>query len=290
MSVQTALVKAAFRRVFRNWPLDVEEQRARIANFYRPLPVRKGVVCEPVEAGRVPAEWVTTPGADPEKVLFFLFGGAYVMGSVELHRNMIVWLAGELGMRVFAVEYRLAPEHPFPAALEDAMAAYDWLLAQGVDPAKVVFCGVSAGGGLALATMLKLRDDAQPLPRAAILFSPWTDLANTGESFKTNAITDVVLKPEGLRANARRYAGEHDLKHPLVSPLYADLHDLPPLLIQVSGDELLLDDAARLAGRAQQAGVQVTLQVFPGLFHGFQMAGGMLPENREAAYKMKTFL
>ncbi len=181
-------------------------------------------------------------------------------------------------MGVLLIDYRLAPEHPYPAALEDALAAYHWLIDQGYAASRIMIAGDSAGGGLALAILLSLRDSGELLPAGAVAISPWTDLASTGESVQTKAQVDVVLRSDTLESYAQIYAGEHDLKSPLISPLYADMHGLPPLLIQAASDEILLDDATRLAARTRGAGVSVTLRIWPGMFHVFPL----LPFIREA--------
>jgi acetyl esterase/lipase len=193
--------------------------------------------------------------------------GAYALGSIETHREFVSRLARASGMRALLIDYRLAPEHPFPAALEDAVAAYHWLIAQGFEASRVLIAGDSAGGGLALAALLALKDAGEGLPAGAVCISPWTDLSSTAESIRTKARVDVVLNPDTLEIYAWRYAGEHDLRSPLISPLYADLSGLPPLLIQVGSDEILLDDATRLAARAREVGVEVTLRVWPEMFH-----------------------
>jgi acetyl esterase/lipase len=194
-------------------------------------------------------------------------------------------------MRALVLDYRLAPEHLFPAAVEDATAAYRWLLAQGIQPERIVIAGDSAGGGLTLATALALRDAADPLPAALVCIAPWTDLAATGASLKTRARLDPSLSPNGIAAAGLRYVGpDGDARAPLASPLYANLRGLPPLLIQVGDHEILLDDSKRLAERARAAGVNVTLEIWPEMWHVFQALAGYLPESDRAIAKIGSYM
>ena len=191
-------------------------------------------------------------------------------------------------IRSLVINYRLAPEHPHPAALEDAITAYRWLLTQGYDPSQIVIAGDSAGGGLALAALLALLDAGEPLPAGAVCISPWTDLALTGASMRSKAKVDHILDPNSLEMYARYYAGIDEVTSPLLSPLYADLKGLPPLLIQVGGDEILLDDATRLAEQAREAGVDVTLEIWDEMFHVFQLVS-FLPETQKAVKHITDF-
>jgi acetyl esterase/lipase len=192
-------------------------------------------------------------------------------------------------MRALAINYRLAPEHPYPAALEDAATAYRWLLSQGNDPARIIIAGDSAGGGLTLATLVALREAGEPLPAGAVCISPWTDLACTGDCVHEKAPLDKILSPDGLTRSAKSYAGGHELRSPLISPLYADLRGLPPLLIQVGTDEILLDDAKRIAEKAQIAGVDITLEIWEEMFHVFQIIP-FLPETKQALGQIGDFV
>ena len=266
----------------------IAEQRARDEKVVKYAWLPKGVRCQPVELNGVPAEWVEAPSAEAG-VLVYLHGGAYALGSIGTHREFVARLALATRMRGLSIAYRLAPEHPFPAALEDVAAAYRWLLAQGFDPTRIVLAGDSAGGGLALAALLALRDAGAPLPAAAVCLSPWTDLANTGGSIHQNAGVDPILDIEFLERFARHYAGDHPFDSPLISPLYADLKNLPPLLIQVGADEILLDDALRLAENARRAGVEGTLETWEGMFHVFQIMS-FLPEAKTAQEHIAAFL
>jgi acetyl esterase/lipase len=233
-------------------------------------------------------EWVAAPRARTDRVILYLHGGGYVSGSPRTHRALMGHLSRHAGARILALDYRLAPEHVFPSALEDAWAAYWWLLQQAIPPNRILFAGDSAGGGLALALLLALRDAGAPLPAGAICFSPWVDLALTGASLHKNGATDY-LNAQVLRATAEMYLGGHDPRDPLVSPLYADLHGLPPLLIQVGSAELLYDDGRRLAQRARRAGVDVHFEAYTGMVHVWQFMYLLEPKARQALRSAARF-
>ena len=235
-------------------------------------------------------EWLTTPESSERQVILYLHGGGYVMGSCDSHRALAGNIGHACGVQVVLPEYRLAPEHPFPAAVDDALAAYGGLLAQGHSPADIVVCGDSAGGGLTLALLVALRDASIPLPRAAVVLSPFTDLACTGESFVTRAALDPWLAPALFDQHIRRYAGEHDRRDPRLSPLYADLRGLPPVLVQVGDHEVLLSDSMRFVERARSAGVDATLEVWPEVWHVFQLFAPALPEANDALAKIGAFV
>lgn len=289
MTLKTKLLKKLLRFQFSGWADGpIAEQRARqerSARYFRPP---KAVRCREISANGIPAEWIEAPLAS-SGVILYLHGGAYALGSINSHRQWIARLAGATGRRALAINYRLAPEHPFPAALEDALSAYHWLLDQGSEPAQIFIAGDSAGGGLALAALLALRDGGEPLPAGAICFSPWTDLTLSGASMQGKADLDPILDPDSLRKYAAYYAGDHDLSEPLISPLFAELSGLPPLLIQVGTDEILLDDATRLAERAREAGVSVTLEIGDEMFHVFHMFS-FLPETKKAVESITRFV
>jgi acetyl esterase/lipase len=289
VSLQAKLAKRLLRFWFSGWSQGtIAEQRARQEKSIRWTRLPADVHCRPVSAAGIAAEWIEAPDAD-QSVILYLHGGAYALGSVNTHREFVARLARATGMRGLAINYRLAPEHPFPAALEDATGAYDWLLAEGVEPSRIIIAGDSAGGGLALAALVALRDAGKPLPAGAVCISPWMDLALTGASIQSKAHADPVLDPDSLERYAMAYAGERDRTSPLISPLYADLTGLPPLLIQVASDEILLDDATRFAERAREAGVDATLEVWNGMFHVFQLVS-LLPETREAVAQVAEFV
>jgi monoterpene epsilon-lactone hydrolase len=270
--------------------LGIEEQRAQMELGFTQFKVPPDVHCEPVDAGGVPAEWVTTPNVLPERVVYYLHGGGYVIGSINTHREMISRLSRAASARVLIIDYRLAPENPFPAALDDSVAAYRWLLSVGVDPARLVIAGESAGGGLTLATLVALRDAGEPLPRAGICISPWVDLEGLGESIVTEAETDLLVDRDIGLIWAKAYLGSLDPRTPLASPLYADLTGLPPLLVQIGTAELLFDDARRLADHARAAGVGVTLEPWDDMIHMWHFFAAMLPEGQQAIDRIGEFV
>ncbi len=263
------------------------EQRA--AQF--PLP--PDVTREPVDAGGVAAEWVKAPhgGTDgQEPVLLYFHGGGYYRGSVNTVREMVSRISRASGARVLNVDYRLAPEHPFPAAADDAVIAYRWLLAQGVAPGRIVAGGDSSGGGLVFALLTAMRDAGEPLPGGAVCLSPWVDLAQGGESYTTRAAEDPSITKPYLDHAAGVYLNGADAENPLASPLYAELSGLPPLLIQVGTAEVLLDDSTRLAAKARAAGVEVELDCWESMTHVWQNNATTLPEGVEAVERIGRFI
>jgi monoterpene epsilon-lactone hydrolase len=268
--------------------LTISERRKATESFAPAPPA--GTLVEPVEANGVPAEWVIPDGVGDGRVLLYLHGGAYQIGSPATLRHMIAQLCGMAGARALSVDYRLAPEHPFPAAVDDAVAAYRWLLAGGTGPATIAIAGDSAGGGLALGTLVALRDAGDPMPAAAVLLSPWTDLALTGESLRTREAVDLMLKPGSMHETAGIYLAGEDPRHPYASPLYADLRGLPPLLIHVGDAEVILDDSTRFAAKAREAGVDVTLEIWDEMPHVFHAWAGLLPESDQAIERIGEWL
>jgi len=270
-------------------PPTVAEQRASyelIADFW---PVPDDASITPVEVAGRRAEWVTMPGSRDDRIVLYLHGGGYVMGSLATHRNLAARASRATAGRAPLLDYRLAPEHPFPAALEDAVAGYRWLLSEGHDPGRLALAGDSAGGGLVLATLVLLRTSGDSLPAAAVCLSPWTDLALTGESMESRADSDPAVDRVTLQHWAEHYLGGSDPLHPLASPLYADLAGLPPLLLLVGTAEVLLDDAARVARKAVVAGVEVVHEQWPELGHVFA-AYANTPEAAEAVALIGGFL
>jgi acetyl esterase/lipase len=245
---------------------------------------------ERVNAGGVPAEWVSAEGSAADRAVLYLHGGGYIIGSVRTHRVLMAGLSKASGARVLGLEYRLAPEHPFPAPVEDAVAAYRWLLAEGYDAANIAVAGDSAGGGLTVSVMVQLRYLGLPMPGAAVCFSPWVDLEGVGESMDTNAEIDPMVQREGLSFMAEVYLGGCNPRAPLAAPLYADLQGLPPTLIQVGSAETLLDDSTRLADRTRAAGVDVRLDVWEDMIHVWQLFAPMLPEGWEALAQAGEFI
>jgi epsilon-lactone hydrolase len=233
---------------------------------------------------------VTIQGIDTANTILYFHGGVYVIGSAAQTVPLVSDLARRARAKAVTVDYRLAPEHPYPAAVDDARAAYEGLLAQGVDAGQIALAGESAGGGLAVATLLALRDAGTPLPSSAFLMSPYADLTLSGETILGNQSIDPILTPEGLRLRVPDYVGDADASDPQISPIFGDLSGLPPLLIQVGSHEILLSDALRLAGRAAMDEVPVTLEVTPGVPHVFQGFAAMLDEGDAALDRASTFL
>lgn len=257
---------------------DVDEMRAMYRTFAAFFPAPDGVEVRAVDAGGVAAEWIEPADAGDGLTLLYLHGGGYVIGGCDTHRNMVGHLARELGGRALLPDYRLAPEHCFPAAVDDAVAAYRYLLGTGVPAARLAIAGDSAGGGLTIATLVALRDHGVPLPAAAVAISPWVDLTVTGTTLETRADVDPLVNADGLRHMAALYLGGTDPRTPLASPLYADLAGLPPVLVHVGDHETLLDDARRLGAALEAAGGEVTVEVWPEMLHVWHCFAGVVPE------------
>jgi len=282
---------AALRDMLRGLNFDaltIAERRAATESVAAQPP--PGTIVEQADAGGVPAEWVVADAVPASRVLMYLHGGAYQIGSPATLRHMIALVSAAAQVRVLSVDYRLAPEHPFPAAVDDALAAFRYLLRSGIAPTSLAIAGDSAGGGLALATLIALRDSSEPLPIAAVALSPWTDLALTGESLRTRADVEIMLNPAGMAETAETYLAGADPRHPYASPLYADLHGLPPVLIQVGDAEVILDDSTRFAAKARTAGVDVTLEVWDDMPHVWQAFAGLLPESDKAIERIGKWL
>jgi acetyl esterase/lipase len=267
--------------------IQIEDVRRRVARFGHlvPHPPRATEVIA-IDAGGVKAERIATPRSRPNRYVLHLHGGAYLFGFPALFRDFTWRIADAAGARVVCVDYRLAPEHPFPAAIEDATAAYRWLIAECAEPRHVAFIGDSSGGGLALASMMRLRDEGSPLPAAAVVLSPWTDLALTGQYGFSDPMVPVELMPRAVEL----YLAGADPRSPYVSPLYGDPAGLPPTLIHVGSDEALRDDAVRMAERLRVVGREVELEVWPRMFHVWHMFARILPEARAAIARVGAFL
>ena len=271
-------------------PSELAERRRRLDALGSQYGLPPDVRTDAVSAGGVAAEWTETPGADPTRVMLFLHGGGYMAGSIASHRNMVAEAGRQAGMRTLALDYRLAPEHPFPAALEDALAGYRYLLDRGFAPGRIAIAGDSAGGGLTIAALVAIRDRGLPMPGSGWCVSPWVDLEGTGESMTAKAEADPMVQKPYLEELARAYLNGADPRTPLAAPLHADLHGLPPLLIQVGAAETLLDDAVRLAGRAGAADVAVTLEVWPEMIHVWHLFHPQLAAGRRALAAAGRFL
>jgi epsilon-lactone hydrolase len=271
-------------------PAGLAERRQRLDALGGQFPVAADIMIEPINACGVPAEWTATSGADHSRVLVFLHGGGYVSGSIASHRHMIAEAGRRAGIRTLALDYRLAPEHPFPAALEDSIAAYRFLREQGFEPRNIALGGESAGGGLAVATLVSLREMGLELPACLWCSSPWTDLEMKGATMQSKAAVDPMIQKPYLQELAAAYLRGADPKAPQVSPIHAELHGLPPMLIQVGSSETLLDDAVRLAAVAGAAEVPVTLQIWPDMIHGVQLFHPQLEDGRKALKEVGTFI
>ncbi len=271
-------------------PAGLSERRKRLDALGGQYALPTDVRVEAVDANGVAAEWTTTPGADPGRVIMFLHGGGYISGSLDSHRHMVAQAGREARARTLALGYRLAPEHPFPAALEDAIAGYRFLLSQGLEPKHIAVAGESAGGGLAIATLVSVRDADLALPACTWCSSPWVDLEASGDSMTTKAPVDpLIQKPYSLEL-AAAYLNGADPRTPLASPIYAELKGLPPMLIQVGSAETLLDDAVRLARVAGAADVRVTLEIWPDMIHAWHLFYQQVAAGRHALAAVGAFI
>jgi monoterpene epsilon-lactone hydrolase len=279
---QQATLDAILRKSALPADADVDEQRRLLRELLSAQPLPADVTVTEGELGGVPTAEVTVDGIEPRHVVLYFHGGVYVMGDAALAAD----LAGQVGRRTEAkaisVDYRLAPEQPYPAAVDDALAAYEALLDDGVAPSDIVFAGESAGGGLAVATMVNARDRGLPLPAATFAMSPYVDLTLAGTTIETKREADPLLSREALQARIPDYTSGHDVALGLISPIFADLSGLPPLIIQAGSHEVLLDDAIRLAKQAAIADVEVTLDITPGVPHVFQAYYSILDEGAAA--------
>jgi epsilon-lactone hydrolase len=268
--------------------LTIAESRQRFESFMGLIPLEPDIRFEKFMIEEIPAAWVIAPNAAEDRVFLYLHGGAYILGSCNTHKDLAAKLSRSTASRVLLIDYRLAPKNPFPAAIEDAVTAYRWLLSIGVSPERIVVGGDSAGGGLTMSLLLSLRDAGVSLPAAGVLLSPWTDLEGTGESMETRADVDPWINPQETRLAPVLYIGDMDRRHPLVSPIYADLQGMPPLLVHVGSDEILLDDSVRLAENARTAGVEVSINIWEDMWHVFQQFNP--PEARQAIEEIGTFV
>lgn len=268
----------------------LEQLRALYDGFAALTAEPTGIIWTEVDAGGVPSIWAEASGGATDRVLQYVHGGGYVIGAAKYYRNLTGHLARAIGCRVLNVDYRLAPEHRHPAAVDDSTAAYKWLLDQGIDPKHIAIAGDSAGGGLTMATLLNIKKQGLPMPAAAMPISPWIDLECTGASMSTRATADLLVSAEMLRGMSEGFLQGQDSRDPLAAPLHGDLRGLCPLYIQVGDDETLLDDSTRLAKLASQAGVETRIDVFPEMQHVFQMAAGNMPEADDAIQRMADWV
>jgi monoterpene epsilon-lactone hydrolase len=294
LSVRAHMMRACMRVVVKrsiraNPSVDAVRRRLKFMSRFIPGPSR-GTETIRIDAGGVMADRITTPASRPDRHVLYLHGGSFITGWPALYRDLTWRVATMCRARVLCIDYRLAPEHPFPAALEDAVAAYRFLLSAGAEPQHIAVMGDSAGGGLVFATLLRLRDEGTPLPAAAVAVSPWTDLALTGESFRLNAAIDPLVPVELAPQVVDLYLAGADPRHPYASPLYGDPTGLPPTLIQVGGDDVLRDDAVRMAEKMHAAGCQVEIEIAPRMWHVWHMLMRVMPEARAALARIGAFM
>lgn len=257
------------------------------ARMFGKLP--EGIEVTPVKIQDIKAEWITPTGAKKDRVIFYTHGGGYVSGSCSDHRSLVARIVKATNIPALLFEYRLAPEHPFPGAIEDSVSAYKWVLAQGASPSDIMIVGESAGGGLCLAALLALKEESIPMPAAAVAVSPWTDLKCTGESYRTkNKVSVAPLN--SWTVFSKYYCGANDPLNPLISPLYGDLQGLPPLLLQAGTDDELFDDSVQFVEKARQAGVDVTFRRGEGMLHCYAFLPAFIPEAKEAMDEIISFI
>ena len=287
---QQRALDAMLRQGQLDFSADVPTLRAAFNEVMARVPVPGDVDQNVTTIGGVGGVEVAIHGTSAANVILYFHGGVYVVGSAATSVPLVSAVARRTGAKALTVDYRLAPEHPYPAAVEDAQAAYEGLLEQGFDPGQIALAGESAGGGLAVAVLLALRDAGMPLPSCALLMSPYADLTLSGDTFVTKQAVDPILTPDGVRLRVPDYVAGADPADPRISPVFGDLKGLPPLLIQVGSHEILLSDAIRLAGRAAEADVPVTLEVVAGVPHVFQGFAAVLDEADAALGRAADFL
>lgn len=271
-------------------PADIHEARLVLDRAFGEYKAASEVTIFDIDAGGVPCQWITAPDVPQDRLIIYFHGGAYAACSPTTYQDLISRLSRASGAAALGVDYRLAPEHVFPAAVDDSIAVYKWALGHGFDPAKIVLAGDSAGGQLVLSVLLASRDSGVPLPSAGVCFSPWVDLECTGESMAANDHLDDFIKYGGLSTRAESYLGDANPRHPLASALFADLRGLPPMLVHVGSAETLLDDSTRLVKLAEQAGVDVTLKIWEDMVHVWQVFASILPEGQQSIEEAGEFI
>jgi len=286
--IRSFLKIASKKKQVANQPIEVT--RKRLAKLMEKNKCPGNISFEKVDCDGIIAEWNIPKNINNDGVILYIHGGAYVSCSINTHRPLVARIAKASKLKALSIEYRYAPENPFPAGLDDAIKAYHWLLKQGVDPKKIVIMGDSAGGGLALATLLRLRDEKAPMPVAGVCMSPWIDLECLQDSNVRLADKDPMLWAEAGKKFAKLYAGKESLRHPYVSPYYADLKGLPPLFIQVSDSEIVYDENVNFEKKAKAAGVEITLEIWKKMVHVWQGFAPILPEGTEAIRKIGNFI
>jgi acetyl esterase/lipase len=289
MSTFTKFIMFFLRTQLSGWSDgSINEQRTRQEKSIRLFRLPKQIRTRVIEINGIASEWIDSPDSGFGTILY-LHGGAYALGSINSHRELISRLVISTNCKALAINYRLAPEHPFPAALEDSTKAYTWLISSGIDPSRICIAGDSAGGGLAIATLLALREKGIPLPAGIFCFSPWLDLTLSGDSIIKNKNLDPILSGSILEKYVNYYKGNHKENDPLISPLFADLRGLPPILLQSGRNEILLDDSVRFYEKARKVGVDVTLKIWDDMFHVFQLFS-FLPETQESMKQVSEFV
>lgn len=294
ISIQARILKKIFRLFVKSRlqkisdPAELKDMSRNEGLTVKLMGCLMPAVDEKLMIGHIYAEWQGP--AEAEAVMLYFHGGAFVVGSPKTHRPLVKNIVKAGSVRALSIDYRLAPEHKFPAALEDAERAYDWLLEKGHAPENIAVAGDSAGGGLALSLLLKLKESGKPLPACAAALSPWTDLTGSGASVRLRQDVEDMLDGTKLRETAALYHGEADPANPLISPLFGNLADLPPLLVQIGTDEILWDDSHSFAEKARQAGTECTLEVFEKMPHAFQLGADFVPEAREALRNVARFI
>jgi acetyl esterase/lipase len=268
---------------------NIEEVRERLKSFYRRFRSKLDISVEPFFIGNIPAFWISAPDLSRGHTILFFHGGGFMVGSTDDHLDLCGKLSRSAGCRVLSVDYRLVPEHIFPAALDDCIASYLWLIETGTSPSFIVPVGISAGGNLLLSMFLKLRAMDIPFPKAAVCISPAVDMTTRERTFEKDAVNDWILK-EDLELLRRIYLRKHDPKDPLVSPTLGDLHDFPPLFVQAGTHETLFDDVSAFVGKAKEAGVDVTFDAWEGMFHCWQIFSSELPEGQQAIDNIGTYI
>jgi len=269
---------------------DVAKSRERFEKTAAFLGGAPDAKVEKIDAGGVPSEWVMAPGCDSGRAILYLHGGGYAIGSLNTHRRLAYDISAASAAKVLLIDYRLAPEHPFPAAVDDAASAWRWLLQQGFAANRMAIAGDSAGGGLTIATLVNLRDKKLGLPACAVAISPWVDLDGVGNSMTTRSAQDPMVQKDGLLWMAKMYLNGKDSRTPLAAPLHADLKGLPPTLVQVGTAETLLDDAIRIAEKMHAAGVDARLAIWPNQLHVFPLFAPILSEGRDGCIEIGNFI
>ena len=291
-SIQSIFLKQVVKRyISKNLRAEVplEKQRTAIERLEKLAPPSPFTKVIPLEIQGCKAEWIKHKSARPDHAILYLHGGGFTTGSPQTHRLVAERMSVCCQASVLLLDYRLAPEHPFPSGLNDCVNAYQWLLQQGIMPQNLAIAGDSAGGGLTISTLLRLKEAYSPLPAAAVLFSPWVDLTMSGNSYEYNEPKELMLSTAWMKLMAKHYIG-NDKSNPLASPIFADLADLPPVLIQVDESEVLLDDALTLADKLQAAGVTCELETWQGLWHVWQTFVRFLPEANQAVNQAGDFI